>query len=185
MIDREIKATLDTIKGSKNPEIHHFNYGSHPGIKFYIKTILPGPIILNDNTHKIWKFWKDLSIQHSKLIILVERAYDWQGNRLRGWWTIWLNQKIDIIWSYSEENGFDYNIVDYEIGLKHSADKSLSWFDTLTDRHHPDDILCYEQLEEVASFLKSYTSEKSANLHRTNLKVLENDKISDETINRK
>lgn len=181
MLEREIQATLDTIQGSNNPEVHHYHYGSHPGINFYIKTILPGPIILNNNTYKIWKFWKDLEKKYPQLIKLVERAYDWQGSKLIGWWTIWLNQKIDIIWTYTDKDGFDYEIVDYEIGLKLSAEKSLSWFDALTDRLHPDDKVCYSQLEEVADFLKSHTSDDLAKKNRTNLKVIDNDQISDET----
>ena len=181
MLEREIRATLDTIQGSNNPEIHHYHRGSHPGVSFYIKTILPGPIILNNNTYKIWKFWKELEKEHPELIKLVERAYDWQGNKLIGWWTIWLNQKVDIIWNYTDHTGFSYKIVDYELGLKLSADKSLSWFDTLTDRLQPDDKVCYSQLKEVADFLKSYTSDDLAKKNRTKLKVIDNDQISDET----
>jgi len=180
VLEREIQATLDTIQGSNNPEIHHYHYGTHPGVRFYIKTILPGPIILNNDTYKIWKFWKDLEKKHSELIKLVKRAYDWQGNKLLGWWTIWLDQRIDIVWNYSADTGFDYNMVDYEIGLKLSADKSLSWFDALTNRLHPDDKVCYRQLEEVADFLKSYTSDELAKKNRKILKVLDNDQISDE-----
>jgi hypothetical protein len=184
VIDKTLDATLDIIYGTSNPEIHHYHKGSHPGIAFYIKTIMPGPSILNEETYILWRSWCAIHEKHSQLIRLVDKAYDWQGATLPGWWTIWLDQRIDITWNFTIESGFEFEIIDYADGLKISASKSLNWFNAISNRHQTNDIVCYDRIEEITEFLGTYTTDKSANEKRANLRVIENDKIHDETSNR-
>lgn len=183
MIYSELKAALDTIEGSTNPEIHHYRRGSHPGIKYYIKTILPGPYIINKDTAPIWKFWNELSCVHPRLIKLIECAYDWEGNSINGWWTIWLENRIDIQWTFLKTSVIDYKIVEYEIGLKLSAETAVDTLNSITNRHSEDDHACYEKLKDISLFLSTYTSDDMAERKRKKFMVISDDNLQDDTLN--
>lgn len=183
MINRELKAALDTIEGSINPEIHHYRHGTHPGIKYYIKTILPGPYILNESTAPIWKFWNELSRIHPRLIRLVEKAYDWEGSIIPGWWTIWLESRIDIQWNFVQNSEIDYKVVEYEIGLKLSAKNAMDTLNDISTRQTKDDNACYEKLEEISVFLGTYTSDDMAERNRRKFMVISDDNLQDENLN--
>ena len=176
MINQELETTLDTIKDTKNPEIYHYHRKSHPGANWYIKTILPGPEIINDDTYMVFVLWTRLQEKHPNLIRLVDKAYNWQGILLSGWWTIWLDEKIDIIWIWSREEGFDWKIVDFDIGLKSSAYKIGSWIRNHSDNLHQDDkTLSYNRLCEISDFLSTFTTERRSKENRAKFKVLDND----------
>jgi len=182
VIKQELKVALNTIEGSTNPEIYHFHRGSHPGIKYYIKTIMPGPYILNDNTAPIWRFWTELSNVHPRLIKLVDIAYDWEGNVIAGWWTIWIENRIDIRWVYEENTVVDYHLVEYDVGLKLSAEDAIETLDYISNRHTADDHACYEKLKEISVFLRTYTSDNIADRNRKKFTVVTDDNIHDEAI---
>jgi hypothetical protein len=180
--DSKLTATLDTIKGSKNPEIHHFHYGCHPGPKWYIKTILPGPKILNEQTMPLFAAWRNLANKLPASVRLSDIAFDWQGCSLQGWWTIWLDNSIDITWGWDEEQGLVWKIVDFDDGLKQSIDciEQVVSIETL-DRQAKDDSVSYQTLKEIIDFLGSYTSEKQCQINRKNLRILSQDEIYSET----
>ncbi len=181
MLSNEIEQTLHTITGSKNPEIYHYQRGSHPGVKWYIKTIIPGYGMLTDDSYPLWAMWRFLTEHYPHLIKIINSAYDWQGNLLTGWWTIWLDQRIDIRVKWSKEDGFDWKLVDYEDGLKLSAEDISSMISTLfDDRHTEQETLQFKQLNYILDFLRTYTTDKRSKENRKKLKVIENDQISDE-----
>lgn len=175
MLDKDLQSTLSTIQDATNPEIFHFRYGTHPGSKYNIKTIIPGPRIINDDTYVFWQFWETLANKYPRLIRLIDHAYDWHGNVIEHWWTIWLEQRVDISWTWSRQDGIDFHLVDFDISLKSSAKKSIDFFNEHYDRLSAEDQLCFDQLEEIANFLQSYTSNRLALLNRQNLKLIQND----------
>lgn len=182
MLSGEFEQTLHTITVSKNPEIYHFLYGSHPGVKWYIKTILPGYNILTNDSYPLWAMWRHLAEHHSDFVKIVNTSYDWDGKLIPNWWTIWLDQRIDIVISWSREHGFNWKIVDYDIGLKLSADDIYKILSETSDNRQPNyDSLHYKQLCYIIEYLKTYTTEKRSKSNRKKLKVIENAKISDET----
>ena len=134
MLDNSLQTVLDTIQEAINPEIYHFRYGTHPGRKYYIKTIIPGPNIINDDTYVFWQFWETLANRYPRVVRLIDHAFDWQGNKIEHWWTIWLEERIDIIWSWSRTDGIDFHLIDYDIGLKYSGVKALEVFKGNVDR---------------------------------------------------
>ena len=181
MLGTNLQAVLDTIQQATNPEIYHFRKGSHPGAKFYIKTIIPGPKIINDDTYVFWQFWETLANRYPRIVKLVDRAYDWHGDIIPDWWTIWLEERIDILWTWSRTEGIDFHLIDYDIGIKYSGKRALTLIKEDIDRLSPEDQLCFDQIEEIANFLETYTSERQAEQNRKNLKVIENEQIHDQT----
>ena len=183
MLDVNLQSVLDIIHDGTNPEIHHFRNGTHPGTRYYIKTIIPGPRIINDDTYVFWQFWETITGRYPRIIKLVDRAYDWQGNIIEHWWTIWIEERVDILWSWSRTNGIDFHLIDYDLGLKYSGTNALELFAGSVDRLSPEDQLCFDQLAEIAEFLKSWTSDMRAEQNRKKLTVIENEQIHDKTDN--
>lgn len=183
MLRRDLKGVLDTVQLGTNPEIYHFRRGSHPGLKYYIKTIIPGPRIINDDTYVFWQFWETLATKYPRIVKLVDQAYDWHGDIILGWQTIWLEERIDISWSWSRTEGIDFHLIDYDIGIKNSGKKIIDSLDSDLDRLSPEDQLCFDQIKEITDFLQSYTTDRLAELNRKNFKVIEDEQIYDKTHN--
>lgn len=187
MLDQGLENTLYTIKDLKNPEIHHYHRGKHPGIKWYIKTIMPGPKILNNDTYVLYNLWKYLESRFPKLVKLVDCAYDWQGELIPSWYTIWLNEKIDIRVSWNRANGFSWDIVEYDLGLNASAKDALELMDNsfTAARHSKQSTVCYNELCNILEYLKTWTSDKKAKANRQNLRIIDYDEIPSKTSDRK
>lgn len=181
MLGQNLQLVLETIQEATNPEIYHFRRGSHPGQKYYIKTIIPGPTILNDDTYVFWQFWETLAGKYPRIIKLIDHAYDWYGNSIADWWTIWLEERIDITWTWSRTDGIDFHLIDYDLGLKYSGQRALNIIKDDIDRLSPEDLVCLEQIQEIADFLKSYTTERLAEQNRKKFKVIENEQIRNQT----
>lgn len=180
MLDLEPDNILDTIEGSKNPEIHHYNHGVHPGLRWSIKTILPGPDLVSTETSILFNFWNGIQRKHPYLVRITKLAFDWNGVRLDGWWTIWVQDRIDIIWNQTED-GFSYHIVDREVGLKAS---SRSLVQILDSRHTAGDQSSYNVLLGIAEFIKTYTGDHQSKINRSKIRVLDNGDLFDETNDR-
>jgi hypothetical protein len=175
---------INTVEVERNPEIHHYHRGSHPGSTWYIKTILPGPTILNDDTYVLFACWSRLQASHPNLVFLGKQAYDWQGKTIPGWWTIWLDEKVDVIWSWSREDGFIHEFVDFEIGLKASASLIQTMIIPDDSRLSSSRSASYSRLHEIAGFLGTYTTERQSRKKRANLRVICDGEIFPETPDR-
>lgn len=184
MINSDIHLSIDNIFGNVNPEIFHYQNGTHPGINYYIKTIIPCLQSDYSDLNDFCCAWETLKDTYPKLIKFVDIAIDWYGNRINGWKTIWIHQKIDIIWEYNSYTGLEYQIIEYNDGLKSSAIKSLDWLAELTNRQLQNNKVCYEKLKEISEFLNKYTSDAEAIKLRSKLKVITNDKLLTQTVNR-
>lgn len=184
VLDRELDETLGLIRDSKNPEIHHYHRGSHPGIGWYIKTILPGPNILTDDVYPLFAMWQAIQKRMPSKVNLANRAYGWHGEPIDNWWTIWLNNRIDIEVTWSRTDGFDWSMVDYDVGLRNSATRIIEWANANIDDRHRDGIpVSYGHICEIASFLETYTPEHRSRQNRSKLRVLTDGEILPKTDN--
>ena len=112
----------------------------------------------------------------------MDSAYDWQGDILPGWWTIWLDASIDITWDINDGTEMHHVIVDIDTGLKISAVETRKWMDSnLINRQSGDHSLSYDRLCEITDFLATYTSEKRSHENRRNLRIMDTDEICAET----
>lgn len=177
MLDIEIESALNIIEDCYNPEIHHYQQGKHPGLKWYIKTVLPGPSIIDRETRPLFDFWRSLENRHSKHVRLTESAYNWSGMIVPGWWTIWLDERIDISWSWSTERGFDYQIIDHDLGLKNSGALIETLLSASDIRHPSHSGISYLRLLNIANFLKTFTSEKKSRENRSKIRIMHDDEI--------
>jgi hypothetical protein len=177
---------LEKISGLINPEIHHFNGGTHPGdVRWSIKTIIPGELIINDQTKDILILWQTILYYHPTKVSIIERAYDWNGNIIDGWWTVFLDQTIDII--VTDYGTYEWDVVDFNTGMKVFASKQI---DKLKSLQHSGQIKSGEvysdQMLDILEFLKTYTSDENSKLKRNNLRILDcEQEVYTETDNRK
>lgn len=114
---------------------------------------------------------------------LTNTSYDWDGNSIPRWWTIWLDQRIDICVIWSREDGFNWKMVDYDEGLKLIAIEIEKMISAQSDdRQTNDDSLQYKQINYIIEFLKTFTTDKRSKTNRKKLRVIENAEVFDETI---
>jgi hypothetical protein len=150
----------NVLRTHRNPEIWHYSASLHPGVNWYIKTILPNHPA-NNNATDIVRFWHKLESLYPKQILITETAFDWNGNKIQFCNTIWLNKKIDIKIKIDDLGKFDYDILDYDEGLHDSA-KELLLLEPLTP-----------ELLDAVEFLIRFTPDKKSKLLRSKLKVLD------------
>lgn len=172
MFEKETKILLDSARSLTNPEIHHYNAGTHPGVSWYIKTVIP----VSGSNHincQLFDIWKNIELKHEKLARIESTAIDWYGNVINGWGTVWLDRDIDVIIYTEEKTGqLSYRLTDYNSGLNESGKNLLTWFrDNLEQQglitgEHSDKI------HDVAAFLSTFTGKTKSMRNRNKIKVL-------------
>jgi hypothetical protein len=148
------------LKTKPNPEICHYQNNSHPGVNWWLKTVIPNHPS-NCYALDIVKFWNRLAKLYPTQILISDIAFDWNNNRIDYCQSIWLNKKIDIKVKIDEDGDFDYDILDYDEGLYISAKELL----LLND-------LPIELLDAV-EFLIRLTPENKSKILRSKIKVLD------------
>lgn len=182
MIINEFEKILTTITECKNPEIHHHQNGSHPGVRWYIKTIIPNIELITDDTYELWSMWKYLSEHFPNLIKITKVSYNWDGKNMPGWQTIWLDQRIDIRTTWTKNDGFNWKMVDFDIGLQLSGIEIEQLFENnINNRLSNTNTAQYKKIYRILEFLKTYTIDKRKD-NRKKIKVIENAEIPNEAI---
>lgn len=170
MLDHDLSNALKTITDSRNPEIHHYHRGLHPGLGWYIKTIVPGPSD-NKDIDALHYEWRDFQITNRNMVRLSHHAYDWSGCQIHGWWTVWLHESIDVIWRMADDGKMRFSMVSFNHGLNLSAELIKQWLRSTA----PDDTRSHGNLEEIAEFLRTYTSEPVSRENRKRMRIISND----------
>lgn len=163
----DIQEAFGIIETSKNPEIHHYNHGFHPGARWYIKTIIPDRKIIQDSCLPLVDAWWTFAEQNASVIRITDVSFNWNGDRIPGWNTIWLDQRIDVSW-YCDRDTPTFKIIEHDAGIRSSAEKLNLYFDQATGDQ--DEI---EKLREVAAMLGSYASKDHITKKRATIRVLE------------
>lgn len=170
MLDQELSNALKTITDSRNPEIHHYHRGVHPGLGWYIKTIVPGPsddVVINTLHYE----WRDFQIKHRSMVRLTHHAYDWSGARISEWWTVWLQESMDVAWSCDEEGKVRFSMLPFDRGLNLSAGTIREWLVA----NPTCDTNGHEKLADITEYLRTYTSEKTSRETRKRMRIISND----------
>jgi hypothetical protein len=153
----------DILSTRSNPEIKHYQAYTHPGVNWYIKTVLPDN--RTDDSAYLNKFWDRLEDLYPKIIRITDLAFDWNGNRIDYCRTIWLRKEVDIIVTF--DNGkLDYSLIDYDEGLNISAKNLIN--ETEGD------------LKKAMELIASFTPESVSDKKRKNFKVIDNEPLDKE-----
>jgi hypothetical protein len=179
--ENDFDSTIASILDSINPEIHHYRHDRHPGYKWYIKTIIPGQEVLTECTYQIYTSWQDFCNRHANIACLTNIAYDWQGQIIQGWWTLWLDTRIDVKWSWQPDQHLSCTVVDFAEGLQKSGIESRDWLLSLAQsRQSFNGNLCFDSLLQIANFVKTWTNETQSRKNREKFKVIDLNEKRDE-----
>lgn len=168
MFEKEVRSLLNSPRSLKNPEIHHYNLGSHPGVSWYIKTVIP--ISGRDwSENRMTLFWKTIELQHGNIVRISNVALDWYGNTIDGWGTVWLDRDVDIVVKMDESTGnVSHVLTDYNSGLNESGARLLEWI----NQQGPTFLEELGKLQDVAAFLSTFTGKTKSTNKRKKIKVL-------------
>lgn len=172
MFEQEAKLLLESLKRLRNPEIYHYNAGTHPGISWYIKTVIPAYDV-DGEAKKVVDLWRDLSSLHENLVKINDVAFDWNGNRINGWQTVWIDHDIDVILGNPEGSGnFLYEIVDYDTGLNLAGKRAYKWIMDAWDGSNMLSRDLIDELKTISSFLSTFTGKTKILQNRKKIRVL-------------
>ena len=177
MFETTLKDAIFLIKNKKNPEIHHYNLGMHPGINWYIKTIIPDDTYDSDEIKPIIHGWKKLENENKHLVRITDAAVDWDGNILPGWRTIWLNHQIDVDWKIEPTTlHMVYDIVEYDIGINNGGKLVEKWASKVNEMESlPKQDTDF--ITDIFSFLSTFSSDKRSKINRKRLRILQDETL--------
>jgi hypothetical protein len=159
----------EILDNSIPPEICHYRQGHHPGVGWWLKTVVP-----NSDPIELLKVWQALAAKHHGLISISAWAYDWQEALIPNCSTIWIRDGADIELRCQD---LDITYVIYPFD-----DATNSWGNRLRrqlnayrlrspknfDKHS------WHNLAAVAHLLKHWTTERQAHVNRKGWKVVTN-----------
>lgn len=152
----------EELKNKIHPEIYHFRVGNHPGPEWFLKTVCPIPNLIQIDKYGYGTLWHELTQEYPTKIKIVPYAYDWNGNEIPYMVSVWVNKKIDILISLSD-NGFNISMVERQIGNEHYFYMTMSliynereqskWVDDI-------DLDDLDKIENIARILKDNIKSK-------------------------
>lgn len=159
----------EILDSSIPPEITHYRQGHHPGVGWWLKTVVP-----NSDSLDLLRLWMALSQKHSGLIAITSWAYDWQENVIANCSSIWIREGTDVDLRVKHQ---EYTYVIYPFD-----DATNSWGTRLRRQLNsyrakmPNnfDKGSWHNLLQVANLLKQWTTERQAQVKRKAWKVVSN-----------
>lgn len=169
-MDFTLSGVLGVIETGVPPEIMHFRKGTHPGKNWWLKTVVP----LQQDT-RITSIWMHISRMHPALVLLTPTAYDWYGEIISGFQSVWIKENLDLE-LLVKKRIFDYNIVSFAEGFNNSGQK----LQKIVESHQATmPHLCsddeWSELSTVTEFMSAWTTDAQARQKRKTLRKLELD----------
>lgn len=119
--DLDFTGALEAISQLDNPEIWHVRCGTHPGIGWSIKTIIPSHNIAEDSLLRICDMWAVIAAMHPETVVITKQALDWNGSVITDWKTIWIRDDMDVLLSFNESKTPVYEITSAQSGYRNTA----------------------------------------------------------------
>ena len=168
---------LEIFQQGTPPEITHFRKGSHPGKRWWLKTVIhKNP---NSEPTKIWTIIQSLEYE---IVTIITEAYDWFGNIIPDCYSIWIREGLDITINLDNVGKFDYKIDKFndsfnEFGKTISNEIEKSW---LSNKQNLNDM-DWHKLFYVADFMHRWTSERQAIENRKKIRIISDEKNNSQT----
>jgi len=175
MTEWDFLGALDVIKNGINPEIWHVRNSSHPGIGWSIKTVIPKPQFAGIESRQVIEGWVTVCAEHPTFVTWTDDAYDWEGNLLKEWQTMWVRDGYDV--DQQEHNdSVVYKLVTAvkgrEPALELVIDRIRSQLAQSNDEANTAELT---ELLEIAEAMLTQTSDSDSRMRRKKLKVVDDD----------
>lgn len=165
---------IETLTATDNPEIWHADNLTHPGLSWSIRTVIPKIEFVDNDTVNIVQFWHKLAETAFNFVKITPEAFNWSGNLLPQWDTIWLKRGWDIEISELADGTLYYTVCNANTTsakiaetLIDSIGKQLAKLENIEDREELLDLI--EACEAMASLTTDYESDKL----RSNFRVID------------
>ena len=168
---------LDVIKNSTNPEIWHVRNNTHPGIGWSIKTVIPKPEYSAKESRDLIYGWVNLCAKHINHVTWTDAAYDWDGNNLDEWQTMWVRDGFDVIPSDTVTGGIpDLKLITAVKGVEPAIESVIDNLRSqLAQSNNASEQAELTELLEIAEALLTQTSDTASKTRRKNMKVVDED----------
>jgi hypothetical protein len=172
---------VDLLEENPHPEWHHVNAGSHPGEEFYLKTVCPDPALADLDIHGLGEAWHQFARDSKEHILITEQAFDWTGELIPGWNSVWLNMNYDVQYSLREPRGMAFRVLPRIEGEIHAS----QWLKDLLGRSRAlasslQDVEDLKRLQEISNDMSGMfahiLAEMKSQMNRQNFKVFTKDK---------
>lgn len=176
MSDWDFTGVMDVISNGTNPEFLHARNGSHPGIGWSIKTVIPKPRYAGIDSRGIIEGWSMMCALHPMLVTWSDDAYDWAGNHLEEWQTMWVRDGWDVLRDDASEDVPVFKLVtaakNREPAIESIVDDLRAQLVQSTDASVISELT---DLLEVAEAMLSQASEQDSKAMRNNLRFVDDD----------
>ena len=161
----------EKLENSVPPEITHYQLGLHPGPQWWLKTAIPK----TDHHLNLAEVWGSIQAQHVNLVLITPHCFDWHQNLISTASTIWIRQGLDVDLQFLGQD-FTYSIL--------SSDVTFNQWGSLLRKHlrrkqnaqfKLNDPTTWQKVDHVAQLLRSWTTDKQAQVRRQMLKVITNE----------
>lgn len=164
---------LDVIKNLKNPEIWHVSNSTHPGIGWSIKSVMPFHEVAEPSMIRICDMWTMLSNIHPNIVKLTNKSFDWNGNELIGWKTIWIRDGLDIKITLDDNKLPKYEIITFQNGSRSVIKNIIDKLQEQIANSNNDEKIELESLLDICETIISQVSEFDSQNMRKNFKVID------------
>jgi len=169
----------DKLENSVPPEITHYQLGLHPGPNWWLKTAIPK----QDNPLDLMNVWQIIDTAHPKLLKITPYCFDWQQNLISTASTIWIKQGLDVDLKF-EGKEFNYTVLSSDVTFNIWGSEIRKHLRRKENRNlKENDPETWQKMDHVAQLLKSWTTEKQAQVRRQMLRVITNEKDSSSSTN--
>lgn len=75
--------------------------GHHPGPSWYLKTLVPDSKLPRFDNLRLGAYWEMIQKQNPSVLRLIDYAYDWNGQRIKYFRSVWCKNTIDVCVSHN------------------------------------------------------------------------------------
>ena len=177
MTDWDFVGTLDIVKNGTNPEIWHVRNNTHPGIGWSIKTVIPKLQFCQNAQKDLVYGWANLCAKHVTMVTWTDAAYDWDGNNLNEWQTMWVRDGFDVIPADTVTAGIkDLKLVTVTKGREPAIESIIDNLRAqLAQSNNVSEQDELTELLEIAEAMLTQTSDSASKTRRKNMKVVDED----------
>jgi len=161
------------LSESIHPEITHYQKSNHPGIGWYLKTIIPTIDVASFDSLEIYNYMVEISNHYPSLLCITPQAYNWKQETIPNWHTVWIRDGMDLHITIDSMGCITHEIDEYQVGVKHHTHVLWQEISNLNlDNFSEQQKEHLEKIADVIQFLHTYTDEATSKLARKNFRVI-------------
>ena len=161
-----MNGAMAMLDAHRNPEIHHYNQGTHPGINWCIKTVLPMKSHSDPSLHTFIDAWHQVAECSPSRVRIINEAYDWMAQPINGWNTVWIDRDHDVVVTCLDDH-VTFDFIDHDAGVRASVALIRATFSV---NGYQADVL--DRFENAVSALSTYSTQRKTKQNQNRIKAI-------------